>query len=206
MRNGRDVPNHREIESNSLQSADSRFTSSAGTTHENFHFLQSMAHCLTGRILRDHLRCVGGALARALEADFAGARPANHVAVQVGDRDDRVVEGGKDMRDAGMNFLLPFALTIFGFSTSFGSSERFSFAGSTGTGLLFLPLPAFSRLSVLERDPQQPRSQERRCLVLSPRRLLWRPLGAFLVQASGLSPLAYRCWRILPVSLTLPFV
>ena len=61
-------------------------------------------------ILRDHLRRIGGALARALEANFAGARPADHVAVQIGDRDDRVVKSGKNVRDTGVNILAPLRL------------------------------------------------------------------------------------------------
>ena len=113
MRNGRDVPNHGEIEADGLQSADSGFTAGARTAHENFHFLQAMAHRLTGCVLRDHLRCVSGALARAFEADLARARPANHVAVQVGDGDDRVIKSGKDVRDAGMNVLASLRLDDF---------------------------------------------------------------------------------------------
>ena len=64
-----------------------------------------MPHRLARRVLRDHLRRVGCALARAFETDFAGARPADHIAVQVSDRDDRVIEGGKDMRETGVNIL-----------------------------------------------------------------------------------------------------
>ena len=69
-----------------------------------------MAHRLTGGILRDHLRRVGGAFARAFESDFARARPADHVAVQIGDRDDRVVESGENMGDAGVNVLAALGL------------------------------------------------------------------------------------------------
>src|SRR5215211_14127 len=39
-------------------------------------------------------------------------------------------------------FLLPFALMIFGFSTSFGSSDKFSFTGS-GAASSFFALGAF---------------------------------------------------------------
>ena len=67
-----------------------------------------MAHGLPGRVLRHHLRSVGGAFAGAFETDFAGARPPYHVAFHVGDRHDRVVERRKHMRDAGMNVLAAF--------------------------------------------------------------------------------------------------
>ena len=69
-----------------------------------------MAHRLPGSILRDHLRRISCALARAFKADLAGARPSNHVAVHVRDRHDCVVKCRKNMRDAGMNILAPFGL------------------------------------------------------------------------------------------------
>ena len=69
-----------------------------------------MSHGLAGGILRHHLRRVSGAFARAFESDFARARPADHVARQIGDGDDGVVESGKDMRDAGVNVLAALGL------------------------------------------------------------------------------------------------
>jgi len=105
-----------------------------------------MAHRLSGGILCDHLRCVGSAFTRPLKADFTGARPPNHIAFHVGDRHDCVVERGKHMRDTRMIFLLPLALTTFGFSTS-AESERFSeLAAAAGAGCSFFCLPPFWQL------------------------------------------------------------
>ena len=52
------------------------------------------------------LRGERGALARTLEADMARGRPGDHVARGVGDRDDRVVERGLDVRVAVRDVLL----------------------------------------------------------------------------------------------------
>ena len=59
-----------------------------------------MAHCLARRVLRNHLRRVSRAFARAFEAHFAGAGPSNHVTFHVGDRYDCVVERRQHMGDA----------------------------------------------------------------------------------------------------------
>ena len=90
--------------------AHGRFTAGARALNENFDFLQAVPHRLTRGILRDHLRRVSGALARAFESNFARARPADDVAFQVGDRDDRVVESGEDVRDTGVNVLTSLGL------------------------------------------------------------------------------------------------
>ena len=87
--------------------ADGGFTSRARTFHAHFHFLQAVPHRLTRGILRHHLRCIGRAFARTFEPDFARTRPSDHLARQVGDGDDRVVESGEDMSNAGMNVLAP---------------------------------------------------------------------------------------------------
>src|SRR5690606_24433725 len=53
----------------------------------------------------------GSPLARALEPDPPGRRPGKKVALRIGDRDDRVVEGGLDVRDpvGDVALLLPLA-------------------------------------------------------------------------------------------------
>src|SRR2546430_10025792 len=48
---------------------------------------------------RHHLRRVSGAFTRTFEANFAGTRPPNNVAFQIGDRYDGVVKCSKHMRD-----------------------------------------------------------------------------------------------------------
>ena len=60
-----------------------------------------------GGVQGRHLRGERGALAGALEADAAGARPRQDVSGRVGDGHDGVVEGGRDGRDSVGN-VLPF--------------------------------------------------------------------------------------------------
>src|SRR5207245_8172277 len=61
-----------------------------------------------------HLRRERRRLARALEAHLAGARPGDHVAHRVGDRDDRVVERALDVRVAVSDVLLLLAAYLLG--------------------------------------------------------------------------------------------
>ena len=110
MRHRRDIANDRDVEPDGLQGAHCGFASGARPLDPHFHFLQSVSHCLPARILRDHLRGVRGAFARAFETDFACARPADHAALQVGDRDDGVVESCQHVRDAGVNILAALGL------------------------------------------------------------------------------------------------
>ena len=106
-----------------------------------------MTHRLPGSILRDHLRRVGGAFARAFETDFAGARPSNHVSVHVGDRHDRVVKCRKNMRDAGVNVLAAFGFDDLRLLDVVAlESERFSGAPQAGAASSLGLLAGFLRL------------------------------------------------------------
>src|SRR4029077_1645999 len=102
------ITDNSQIEPYCLQRANRGFSSGPWPFYQNFHFLQPMTHCLPGRVLGNHLRCISSAFARTLEADFASARPSDHVAFHVGDRHDCVVERRKHMRDARMNVLAAF--------------------------------------------------------------------------------------------------
>ena len=110
MRNRCNVADDSEIETDRLERTDGGFATGAWPPNENLDFLQSVPHRLARRILRNHLRGVGCALARAFETDFAGARPADHVAVQISDGDDGVVESGEDVGETGVNVLAPLRL------------------------------------------------------------------------------------------------
>ena len=59
-----------------------------------------------GGVARGELRRERRPLARALEPEGARARPRDHVALEVGDGHDRVVEGGVHVRDAVRDVLL----------------------------------------------------------------------------------------------------
>jgi hypothetical protein len=54
-----------------------------------------MGHRIPGSILSDNLRRIGGRLARAAEIALSSTRPGNDLALQVRDRNDRIVEGGQ---------------------------------------------------------------------------------------------------------------
>src|SRR5262249_6465466 len=92
----------------------SRLTSGTWSFYQDFYFLQAMPHRLPRRVLRNHLRSVSSALARTFEAHFAGARPSNDIAFQVGNRHDCVVKGRKYMGNAGINILTAFGFDNFG--------------------------------------------------------------------------------------------
>src|SRR4029077_8034504 len=66
-------------------------------------------------LLGGELRGERRGLAGALEADVAGARPRQRVALQVGNRDDRVVEGRLDVRLPVQDVLLLATLRLLGF-------------------------------------------------------------------------------------------
>ncbi len=110
MRNRCDVTDNREIEPDCLQCANRGFTASTRSLYPDFHFLKPVTHRLTRSVLRDELSSVCRAFARAFEAHFSCARPTDHFSGQVSDRDDRVVEGGKDVRNPGVNVLTSLCL------------------------------------------------------------------------------------------------
>ena len=102
-----------------------------------------MTHCLPRSILRDHLRRVRRALARAFKANFSCTRPANDVSIHVGDRHDRVVKSRENVRDASVNIFAAFGFDDFGFSISSAESERFSGGGAADVASTFLVLAGF---------------------------------------------------------------
>ena len=85
--------------------ANGGFTAGAGTLDADFDFLHAVRHRLARGVLRDLLRGVGRAFARTFETNAAGARPADEIALHVGDGDLRVVERGQNVGDAGDNIL-----------------------------------------------------------------------------------------------------
>src|SRR5579875_1205099 len=93
-----DVGDGTDLEAGRLQRADRRLAARARTLDEDVDLLQAVLLRLAGGALGGHLRRERRRLSRALEADVAGARPGDHVALRVGDRDDRVVEGALDVR------------------------------------------------------------------------------------------------------------
>src|SRR5690242_15904386 len=98
VRLGSDIRDRADLEAGCLQGADRGLTSRARALDEDIDLLQAVLLRLAGGVLGSHLRRERRRLARALEADVAGRGPADHVALRIGDRNDRVVEGALDVR------------------------------------------------------------------------------------------------------------
>src|SRR4029077_7477572 len=108
VRHWRNIANNGEVEPDCLQSAHGGFASCSRSFDQHFHFFEPMAHCLARSILSHHLGSISSAFTRTFEANLAGARPSDHVAFQISDRHDRVVERCEHMRNARMNVLASF--------------------------------------------------------------------------------------------------
>src|SRR5207253_2154047 len=78
--------------------ADRRLAAGARALDEDLDLLQAVLHALARRGVRRDLRGERRRLARALEARGAGRLPDDHVALGIGERDDRVVERRLDVR------------------------------------------------------------------------------------------------------------
>src|SRR4051794_25053440 len=101
-----DVGDGADLEASGGQRTDRRLAARARGLHEHVDLLDAVLLRLAGGVLGGHLRSERGRLARALEADVAGARPRDHVALGVGDRHDRVVERALDVSLAVGDVLL----------------------------------------------------------------------------------------------------
>jgi len=94
MRNRSYVLNRADFQADGLQGADGGFTAGTGPFDPHFDFAHTVGHRRAGGVLRDLLRSESGALAGAFESHFPSGRPAQQVAVHVGDCHLGVVEGG----------------------------------------------------------------------------------------------------------------
>src|SRR6476620_3506559 len=88
-----------------LPRAQRRLTSRARARHLDFEGTHAVLLRLLGGIFCRDLGSVGRRLARALETHGPGRGPGNRVALRVGDRNHRVVERSRYMRDAWRDVL-----------------------------------------------------------------------------------------------------
>ena len=93
-----DVLDRGHVEAGGLQRADRGLAAGAGALGEDLDLLEAVLHALFGGRVGGHLGGERGRLARAFEPGRAGRLPGDHVAVGVGQGDDRVVEGSLDVR------------------------------------------------------------------------------------------------------------
>src|SRR5207253_2191465 len=94
-----------DLEACRLERADRGLATRARSLDEDLDLLEAMLHPLAGARVSGHLGCERRRLARALEAGRTGGLPRDHVALAVGQRDDRVVERRLDVRLADRDVL-----------------------------------------------------------------------------------------------------
>src|SRR6266576_4451150 len=97
VRDGGDVGDGGDLEAGRLQRTDRLLAAGARTLHIDLDLAHAVLHRTLGRAVGRQGRRVGRALAGALETGDAGGAPADDRAVEVGDRDDGVVERGLDV-------------------------------------------------------------------------------------------------------------
>src|SRR5262245_3038267 len=100
VRDGRDVLDSDDFDARVLDRPDGGLATRARSLHDDVDLADAVLHRASRGRLRRELRGERRGLARALEADVARRRPGDHVALLVGDRDDRVVERRLDVRGA----------------------------------------------------------------------------------------------------------
>src|SRR5262245_48305434 len=98
VRDRRHVLDGLDLDARGLQGAHRGLASRPGALDHHVHAPHAGVLGAVAGVLRRHLRREGRALARALETDAAGRRPGEDVALRIGDRHDRVVEGRLDVR------------------------------------------------------------------------------------------------------------
>src|SRR6188768_2406652 len=97
VRDGGDVGDGADLEAGRLERTDRLLSAGARTLHVDLDLAHAVLHRTLGRAVSRERRRIRGALAGALEAGHAGRAPADDSPVEVGDRDDRVVERRLDV-------------------------------------------------------------------------------------------------------------
>src|SRR5436190_4051873 len=103
VRDRRHVLDRLDVDADRLNGADGGLASGSRSLHHHVDRAHALILGGAGGVLGRDLRGERRSLAGALEADASGRRPGEHVALGVGDRDDRVVEGRLDVRHSVRN-------------------------------------------------------------------------------------------------------
>src|SRR5918995_1325723 len=111
VRDRRDVGNVGDLQTAGVERAHCGLAAGAGTFNAHFDHLHAMFLRGNTSLLGGDLRGERRALARAAETAAARRRPRERVALAVGDRDDRVVEGRVHVRDRVRDVLLDLLAT-----------------------------------------------------------------------------------------------
>src|SRR6202008_3973014 len=112
VRLGGDVRDRANLEACGLQRPDRGLPARTRALDEHIDLADSVLLGLAGGVLGGQLSGERGRLAGALEADIAGRRPGDDVALRVGDRHDRVVERALEVRAAGRDVFLLATATL----------------------------------------------------------------------------------------------
>lgn len=92
MGNGSHIPYANDIKARSLQGAYGRLPPTADAFNENIDLAQAMFHPFSRRILGHHLRRIGRALPRTLEANGAGTGRSDHIPHGIGQSNNCIIE------------------------------------------------------------------------------------------------------------------
>ena len=96
-----------DLEAGRGQRLDGRLAAAARALHQHVHLAHAQVHRLAPAVLGGDGGGERGRLLGALEARLAGGAPGEGIAPHVGDRDQDVVEGGRNVGDAfGLDHLL----------------------------------------------------------------------------------------------------
>src|SRR5213083_230321 len=107
VRNRRHVADRTDLQPGTGERLNGGLAARAWTLHTHVHALHAEVQRFPRRLLGRDGRGEGRGLFGALEAGLAGRAPVDRVALQSGDRDERVVERRGDMRDTlGLDDLL----------------------------------------------------------------------------------------------------
>ena len=106
MRDGSNITHEANLEAGVVDSAHSSLTAGTGALHKDSHGAHAMILSRACSTFSSNLGGEGSALARTLEAASARGGPADHVAFQIGEGNDGIVEGRLDVGDAHRNVLL----------------------------------------------------------------------------------------------------
>src|SRR4029077_1560552 len=108
---GRDVGDRGDLEAGGLERADRLFATGTRPLDIDLDLAHAVLHRPAGGAFGRERGGVRRALPGAPEAGHAGGAPADHGAVRIGDRDDRVVEGRLDV-DVALRHVLPLATAL----------------------------------------------------------------------------------------------
>src|SRR5215203_2080662 len=97
VRDWGDIGDGADFEASCLEGTDRLLAAGAGALDVDLDLAHAVLHRTLGRAIRREGRRVRRALAGALAPGHTGRAPADDRTVEVGDRDDRVVERGLDM-------------------------------------------------------------------------------------------------------------